>query len=69
LTGKTALGKFRLSLRRVKDVIFRPAETAMTCPADGKVFEQKGYKFCPYDGTPLEPAKNDTLREDGSVIH
>ncbi|MBI4531493.1 MAG: hypothetical protein HY709_08200 [Candidatus Latescibacteria bacterium] len=61
-TGNTSLGKFRLSLKRVKEVIFHPVQTVMRCPTDGRTFEQEGYTFCPYDGMPLEHAKTDTLR-------
>jgi hypothetical protein len=61
-TGNTPHGKFRLPMKSVKEVIFHPVQAVMKCPTDGRTYEQEGYKFCPYDGTPLEHARTDTLR-------
>lgn len=57
LTGNTRLGRFRLPLSLVKKVIFQPSSPMARCPVDGRLFQQEGYKFCPYDGTPLQPSE------------
>ena len=54
-TGKTNLGKFVISLKDIREVIFRhEKKTVKICPTCTRKFEQEGYRFCPYDGTKLE---------------
>ena len=62
-TGKTNLGKFVISLKDIKEVIFRHEKQAVkVCPTCGRKFEQKGYRFCPYDGVKLEVAVEDSTK-------
>jgi hypothetical protein len=67
-TGKTNLGKFVISLKDIKEVIFRHEKQAVkVCPTCSRLFEQEGYRYCPYDGAKLEavaeePAQGKTLQ-------
>ncbi len=67
-TGKTDLGKFVFSLKDIKEVIFRHEKRAVKgCPTCSRLFEQEGYRYCPYDGAKLEavgeePAEEKTLQ-------
>jgi len=62
-TGKTNLGKFVIPFRDTKEVIFHPKKKAVKiCPTCGLEFKQEGYRFCPYDGTKLEVAAEDTVK-------
>ncbi|MCD6333732.1 MAG: zinc ribbon domain-containing protein [Candidatus Latescibacteria bacterium] len=62
-TGKTNLGKFVISLKDIKEVIFHHEKQAVKrCPTCGRKFEQEGYRFCPYDGTKLEAVNEDTTK-------
>ena len=61
--GKTNLGKFLIHLKDIKEVIFRhEKKTVKVCPTCTRKFEQKGYRFCPYDGTKLEVMAEDTMK-------
>jgi len=53
-TGRTALGKFTIPLRDVREVFFYGGMLIKRCPTCGRIFEQKEYLYCPYDGTKLE---------------
>jgi len=63
-TGHTDLGKFTIPLRDVREVFFYGGVLLRRCPKCGHIFEQKDYKFCPYDGTKLELVEVDTTKID-----
>lgn len=63
-TGHTDLGKFTIPLRDVREVFFYGGVLLRRCPKCGRMFEQKDYKFCPYDGTKLELVEVDTTKMD-----
>ena len=66
-TGKTNLGKFVISLEDIKEVIFRHEKQAvMGCPTCSRLFEQKGYRYCPYDGAKLEAVAEES--EEGKTL-
>jgi len=52
-SGVTKLGRFILPLRDTKEVILHHDIALKRCPVGGKVFEQKGYRFCPHHGVEL----------------
>ena len=53
-TGRTDLGKFTIPLRDVREVFFYGGVLLKRCPICGRIFEQKDYRYCPYDGVKLE---------------
>lgn len=66
-TGKTNLGKFTIALKDTKEILFHhEKKRIMVCPVDKKQFDQEGYKFCPYDGTKLEPMSPDSTAQSQS---
>jgi len=63
-TGKTNLGKFVISLKDIKEVIFRHEQRAVKrCPTCSRLFEQEGYRYCPYDGAKLEAVAEESVEE------
>ncbi|MFH1008893.1 MAG: hypothetical protein V1800_15565 [Candidatus Latescibacterota bacterium] len=63
-TGKTNLGKFVISIKDTKEVIFRhEKQVEKTCPACTKSFQQEGYRYCPYDGAKLRAEAEEAAEE------
>ncbi len=58
LSGETKLGKFSLSLKDVRQIVFRHDESIRYCPVDQKRFVDSEFNFCPYHGDRLVTGKD-----------